>query len=484
MGFKDIWNKVYRTLASVRTGIILLLIVVLLSALGTVILQRPTTEPEVIQRTYSPQTLAWLDRLALTDIYHAWYFVALLALVSTSIIFVSIDRWPNAWRFYSRPYRRTEAHFRASLPIKATIPVKSVEAGLSAAERGFRKLGLPIERITDNSEVSLYSEKHRFSVFAVYIVHASLLLIFLGGIVDAVTGYRGYLRLLQGQPGNVIELRSGTQLANKKTLPFQVRADAIGQENYPDGMPKRYWSQLTVLDKGSEVRKKQIEVNDPLTYRGVRLFQASMGESEQLNSIDLVAFNDRPENGKPVTVALGQTVPIDENYSVKMVRYVPDYYVQDGEIFTKSEWPENPAFELSLIDKAGVEKTMWLIPMRVNVTMESGAPYNFSARKLNMAKFTGLEVAYQPGQWAVWAGVVLMAFGLGVVFYMAHTRYWATVVTAENGLVLWVGGASNRNRDRFEQRFKELVEAIRAEAGDPGTPEQTESAEKREVAHV
>ena len=86
-----ILQKIYKTLASVRTGIILLLVVVLFSAVGTVILQRPTSEPDVIERSYSPSTLLWLDRLGLTDIYHTWYFVTLLGLVSISIIFVSID---------------------------------------------------------------------------------------------------------------------------------------------------------------------------------------------------------------------------------------------------------------------------------------------------------------------------------------------------------------------------------------------------------
>jgi hypothetical protein len=45
MAVKELWSKFYTTLASVRTGIILLLIVVIFSALGTVVLQRPATDP-------------------------------------------------------------------------------------------------------------------------------------------------------------------------------------------------------------------------------------------------------------------------------------------------------------------------------------------------------------------------------------------------------------------------------------------------------
>ena len=44
---------------------------------------------------------------------------------------------------------------------------------------------------------------------AVYIVHASLLLIFAGGMIDGFFGYSGFLALQKGQTSNVIELRTG-----------------------------------------------------------------------------------------------------------------------------------------------------------------------------------------------------------------------------------------------------------------------------------
>ncbi len=81
-----------------------------------------------------------------------------------------------------------------------------------------------------------------------------------------------------------------------------------------------------------------------------------------------------------------------------------------------------------------------------------------------MGYYTGLEVSHEPGQWGVWAGVILMCVGLTFVFYIAHTRFWAVPVRDEKGnLVLWVGGTVNRNRDAFGQRFQELTEKITLE---------------------
>ncbi|MGD0990414.1 MAG: cytochrome c biogenesis protein ResB, partial [Candidatus Sulfotelmatobacter sp.] len=69
-----------------------------------------------------------------------------------------------------------------------------------------------------------------------------------------------------------------------------------------------------------------------------------------------------------------------------------------------------------------------------------------------------------PGQWAVWGGVILMGLGLAVVFYLVHIRLWAVPVRDARGqLVLWIGGAANKNKDAFEQRFRKIVEEIQAE---------------------
>src|SRR5689334_19935597 len=101
-------TKIWQTLSSIKTGVILLIITVIVSAAGTLILQRPMTDPDDMQRAYSPQMLRILDALRLTDVFHAWWFLLLLTLVSVSIVAASIQRFPNAWRYFSRPYKVTD----------------------------------------------------------------------------------------------------------------------------------------------------------------------------------------------------------------------------------------------------------------------------------------------------------------------------------------------------------------------------------------
>ena len=81
-----------------------------------------------------------------------------------------------------------------------------------------------------------------------------------------------------------------------------------------------------------------------------------------------------------------------------------------------------------------------------------------------MAYFTGLEVSHEPGQWSVWAGVLLMGLGLTVVFYLVHVRVWAAPVRDAKGqLMLWIGGTANKNKDAFQLRFRNMVEELQAE---------------------
>ena len=167
---------------------VLIILVVIFSAAGTVILQRPMTEPDDMQRAYSPQMLRILDITGLTDVFHARWFVSLLVLVSLSIIAASVQRFPNSWRYFARPYKSPDENFRRVLPTQAQIPIADEEQGLGAAEHALRHLGLRSERIVRTRSFSLFAERNRISEMAVYIVHASLLLIFLGGIVDALYG--------------------------------------------------------------------------------------------------------------------------------------------------------------------------------------------------------------------------------------------------------------------------------------------------------
>jgi cytochrome c biogenesis protein len=469
MGLKSVWTKVYQTLASVRTGIFFIIVVGIFSAIGTVILQRPTSEPEDLQRAYSPATLLWLDRFGLTDIFHAWWFLLLLTMFCVCLIFVSVDRWPNAWKVYTKPVRFAIPSFRASLPQTAKFAVTDEAGALSVAERILSRFGYKPERVTESGFTGLYAEKQRFSVLAVYLVHLSLLCIFAGYIVDGIVGYRGNIMVPEGQAFGQITLRDNKGGQSKKMLPFLIRCDGAGEETYADGSPKKWWSKLTLIEGGKEVAAKTIVVNDPFVYQGIRIYQSSMGQSGTPKTL---TFEATPTaGGDPVTVELplNGKAALPDGESLSVLRWVPDYYIQDNEVYKKSDDPENPAVQLGLTNAKGETKKLWILYSQLNSTKGQDAPFEFALKHATWAQFTGLEVSHQPGQFGVWFGVVLMAIGLVIAFYTQHSRIWAMIIEdGKGGKLLWVGGTTNKNRERFQAKFEQIKTALQEELSAPG----------------
>ncbi len=458
---KNKGRAIWLWLSSIRVGIVLLILLGIAAALGTFVLQRPLTDPEKMERAYAPDTLRLLDTLGLTDVFHTWWFAALLALLGINIVSASLDRLPLAWHYVMRPYPRPAPHFQMALPVQKSIPVRNMEEGITAAEGVFRRHGLHPRRVGQNGSTSLYAERNRFARLSAYVVHLSLLLLFGGGIVDALVGYRGFVTLEPGRQVKEITLRSG----GVKPLPFALRCDGAGQENYPDGTPKRWWSKLAVVQDGLDVETKEIEVNKPLVAQGIRFYQSSYGMTGHVGAIELTATNPAdPAFAKNLVVRPGEAVILDNEHKVRLVSFVPDFVKNGDRIETRSDRPNNPAIQLAVEGPAGAVDHLWIFPYFPDMSNSEHAPYKFAVRDLQMGYYTGLQVSYEPGQWAVWVGSVFLALGLMVAFYFIPMRFWAVPVDDSRGrLSLWLGAASTKNREDLEARFQRLAEDVEKE---------------------
>src|ERR1041385_5850574 len=338
-----------------------------------------------------------------------------------------------------------------------------------------KQAGLRPRLVVVDDEVSLYAERHLLSVFSVYVVHASLLLILAGGIVDAIYGYHGYLTLNQGQSTDQVELHTGVI----KKMPFALRCDGAGQENYADGSPKKYWSDLVVLENGREVLKKQIIVNDPLVTHGIRFYQSGFGQSGELEK---VRFAVTLPGGPPTEVIINGQQPsqLADGSTLRVSAFIPDAAIRGNEIYAKSNNLANPTFELSLTSaKTAAAESIWLTPSQQATVQSKDSGITISISKfedIQTLPFTGLQVSHEPGQWAVWGGCILMAVGLIMAFYLVHQRYWAVAFedAKTGGTVLWLGTSADKNREHFQESFDELTEKISEQVIEPA----------RELTHV
>jgi len=216
-----------------------------------------------------------------------------------------------------------------------------------------------------------------------------------------------------------------------------------------------------VLENGREVRHKEIVVNDPLAYRGLRFYQASYGSTGEVAGVKLLAM---PKNGGPKQefwLKLDEAVVLDKDATVRIAQFIPDFVVVENHIESRSDQPNNPAVELSVQSKQAGENRIWLFPKFPEFTHGNNSGFDFRVENLQMGYFTGLQVSHEPGQWAVWAGVILMGVALALVFYFVHLRLWALPVDDGQGkLTLWLGASANKNREDFERRFRDLADSI------------------------
>lgn len=455
-------QKLVSTFSAVRTGIILLILLGLSSIVGTVVLQRPMAKPGEIEKLYSPETIRWFDFFGFFDLFHSWWFITLLAVLGLNIVLASLDRLPIAWHYIAHPYRLPDEHFVRNLPIQASVPLGSVDAprALDHVAIALRRRGLkPICSAAERGPV-LFAEKNRYARLAAYIVHSSLLIIVGGALVDSIWGYRAFVTLGEGEATNRVALLGTEQ---PKELPFTIRCEKAGMERYPDGTPKRYWTRVTVIENGRETLRKEMEVNDPLTYRGIRFFQASYGQSGEVGALKLrAAHKDGKQTPTNFLLKPKQVVALDHQTSVSLAAFLPDFVIQGNEIFSRSDELNNPGIKLVVKSTAG-ETPVWLFPKYPEFRHPDSSPYEFTVENIEMGYYSGLQVAKQPGQNAIWLGCILLAIGLGIALYFAHVRYWALVRTTPDGRrVLWLGGSTSKHKGEFMERFQALVRETRA----------------------
>lgn len=459
------FDKFLQFFSSLKCGLLLLGLLGTAMILGTFILQRPMAQEGQIEQVYAPQVVRLLDAVGLFDVFHAWWFFLLLGLLGANITLASIERFPQVWRLYSRPHYLADAMFIRALPFQKEIPLgpHTPQEAMALASLRLEHLGYPARKDV-LTKGTLYVEKHRLVRLAPYVVHASLLIIFAGAILDGTRGYKGFVNLRPGISADVIDPLSGP--GPQRHLGFSVRCDAAGVVPYPDGSPKQYWSQLTVLENGREVAHKKIWVNDPLTYKGVRFFQASLsslGTPRQL-VMEAVWQENGVEKHKTLTMKPRAPLPLDDQGTqVVLGDFLPDYVLQGNQIANQSDDPINPAIHLLVRRASGQVTNAWVLPKSGRSDAPNDTGVNFKFVRVEMDSMTGLQVAHQPGQWMIWSGCLLLVLGLTMALYLSHIRIWGIVGADRKGNpALLLGGQPSKYRENFERKFHELTDEVQA----------------------
>ena len=103
-----------------------------------------------------------------------------------------------------------------------------------------------------------------------------------------------------------------------------MRNNRFWLETYPSGQPKKYASDLSVMENGREVLRKTITVNDPLVYKGVWFYQSGYGQEGGATAQVAVSRQDGTSLGN-LSLAPNEPVRIDGYGVVRGVNYEQNF---------------------------------------------------------------------------------------------------------------------------------------------------------------
>ncbi|MBW2366783.1 MAG: cytochrome c biogenesis protein ResB, partial [Deltaproteobacteria bacterium] len=386
--------------------------------------------------------------------YHAGWFRFLLLMLTLNMLACTINRLPTTLRivfvkepkFQIKGFRRQEEQVvfdAVQSPDDAIghfLPVVSKSFAYTRVEQ------------TDQG-TCIFAERGRWTRLGFYLVHFSVILLLLGGLVGSMFGFDGYVQIPEGESVDVVRIGNpGIAVP----LDFEIRCDDFSVSFYETGQPKEYRSRLSLVENGKAVLTKDIIVNDPLRYKGINIFQSSYGALAP-RAITLEANDPKTGSAHPVTVTVGQTVSLPDGGTLAVVDFKTSYP------FGNMNLGETVVCRFTPV---GAEPVMVILPTRFPGfdKMRKGQ-YVFTIQQIEHRYYTGLQVTKDPGVWMVYVSFIFLITGCFVTFFMSHQRLCVEVMDIDGAIRTRVSGNANKNRFGMHQKVDRIAKQLKAPAG-------------------
>ena len=366
--------------SSMRFAISMLAMVAIAATIGTVVKQGAAFTDYVNQ--FGPFWFEVFNKLGLYAIYSTWWFILILVLLLASTTFCIIRNAPKmikdmrSWRENVREVSLRNFHHKAEW----TAPLSRAALAGQSAQR-LAHAGYATKMVDKPNGVLVAAKKGAANKFGYIFAHSSIIVILVGGMLDselpiqfqerfmgktAFTGdgliaqigqqhwlsksnptFRANMAITEGQ-SNDLALVSRAEGVLLQPLPFTVELKRFNIDFYSTGVPKLFASEVVVRDaETGKTFPATIEVNKPLIYRGVALFQSDFKDGGSKLTLTGFPMTGAQSASFPFTGVVNSATPLARGADAYSVEWT-DFRAFNVENVAGSEDPRGVAKGQSL----------------------------------------------------------------------------------------------------------------------------------------
>ena len=477
LGFFALIRYAWRQLTSMRTALILLMLMGIAAIPGSLIPQRITNAIAV--RDFfatNPELAKWYDRFSLFDVYGSPWFSAIYILLFISLIGCVL---PRTVEHYKAMRAQPPATPKNLSRLEHHQEFDSNDVSLELAQKWFSSHRFRV-RVEANS---LSAEKGFLRETGNLLFHLSLILILVGVSFGSLFGMRGEAIVSTGERfinvATSYDTLSFGKLTGENSLnPFEIKLDKfVGVYDPKTNAPQDYTAWVTIKD-GNKSYKKVMKVNKPLTFGNTRVYLQANGYSP------VVTVRDSQGN-----VTLQGPIPFlpqDGNLRSIGAIKVPDAQPQIG--FVGSFVPTNARSTgqgaISIFPELLDPKLLFSI-WKGDLGLDSGIPqsvYRIDTSKLEkvglgsvkpgetftypegsitletVVPWINLQIVSDPGKSYALVGGIVAVLGLLSSLYGRRRRIWIRVI----GDRVEVAGLAKNSAPGLEAEIQNFVSAIKS----------------------
>jgi cytochrome c biogenesis protein ResB len=333
------FRQAWRFLTRLKLAAVLIVILLVLSALGSCFPQASAPVTDDAQRSADWEAGVQARYGSLTNGLAAigmfrWFrspvFLVSLGLLAVATSVCTLDRWRRVW---SRAFPPSE--IPSAMAFKAA-PHMAALAGLPVADlphllrnyledRGFRVHS----NIPEGDVLFLRGDRNRMASLATLVTHVAVLLLLLGTLLSSGFGWREELTI---EPDGAAGLKHESRWA--------LRNEGFAVARYPDGSISAYQAQVAVVESGQEKVRGSVGVNQPLAYAGVGYYLRGYAEREGGQAVTLLAVRDP---GYPLVILAGFLLLLGLTVSLYFPRGWIQARVEPGGTLKLAGWAQRRA---------------------------------------------------------------------------------------------------------------------------------------------